>query len=56
MVTLRLTRVQFGVLVALLEECSEAPTHPLQKECEALGKVLAAQAADKETDSFHSEH
>lgn len=55
MVTLSLTRVQFGVLVALLEECSEAPNHPLQNECDALRKVLAAQAADQD-DSCPNEH
>lgn len=53
-VALNLTRLEFGVLMALLEDCIEAPNHPLKKECKALRKVLAAQAGDDEDDSFQN--
>jgi hypothetical protein len=48
MVTLSLSRAQFGVLIALLEEYRESPKHPLRDECETLHKVLTQQAEDQD--------
>jgi hypothetical protein len=44
MVTLTLSRAQFGVLIAVLEECRETPNHPLQHECDTLHEVVTRQA------------
>ena len=48
MVSLTLSRVQFGVLIALLEACREAPEHPLHIECDALYEVVTRQAEDQD--------